>query len=275
MKKSFASLPSPVLACVVREERERDVYAAFRNGEVHGAAAFDLHLSTLPDELCTEEALSRMINATKLPVMALHYASRADGSFYSVSDEERMEKLRIAAKAGAACVDVQGYTFDPEAREGYRGDPSFYFAAANPYEVSTDRKAIERQMALFDEFHAMGTEVLLSTHTMVPMKCAQVVELAKYLEQRRPDIIKIIGGCENEEQMAEALYTMTVLKKEIRHAKIHYHCAGAAGRLTRVLCPVLGAHLTFCQDGYSFSSNFEQMDLTLAGRIISDLKKLL
>ena len=93
------------------------------------------------------------------------------------------------------------------------------------------------------------------------MNTEQVIALAKYMENRNSDIIKIVTLAENEEQAAEAFSTMVELKKAITDRKIHFHCAGQAGKITRVVNAMLGTYLAFCVDEYTKGQDREQLFL--------------
>ena len=274
MKKSFASLEAPVVASVIRERTVKDAVVAIRNGEINGAHAFDLHLSCLEDEYKNEKSISEIVNCTEKPMLALNYNQRYNWTYFETSEEERVNLLKIAANAGVSAVDLQGYTYHLPSKDNYMGDADFSFTKGNPKEIVTDDAIVEKQIKLIDEFHKMGTEVLLSTHPYIPLNCNQVIDLAKYLEKRNPDIIKIITLCENDEQLAEAFKTMIELKKVITDRKIHFHCCGKEGRLTRIINPILGAYLTFCTERYTESSNIEQLHLGTTAQIIDGVKKL-
>ena len=116
--------------------------------------------------------------------------------------------------------------------------------------------------------------MLLSCHPGIPMNCRQVVELALFLEKRSPDIIKIVTIANTEEDMIESLKTMLVLKKELK-TPVSYHAAGSAGRLSRILNPVLGGQIAFCVDRFSESSTMEQLDLKTTKTVVEGLKKFL
>lgn len=274
MRNSFAHQPSPLKIGVIREENIRSAIAAIRNAEYHGAGGIDLHLSCLKDENRNAAALRKILSAASRPVLALNYNQKYDYTGFETDEETRVSLLLEAVKAGAAAADFQGYTYDLKSKGGYYGDKKYAFAQNNPKEIVTDSKIIQKQMALFEKVHAMGAEVLLSTHPGIPMKCDEIVELALFLEERRPDIIKIVTACENEEQLIESFKTITVLKKEVR-TQISFHCSGAAGRLSRIINPLLGSYLIFCSDGYSQSSNFEQPDLQTVGTALDAIRKLL
>lgn len=276
MKVSFARQPSPLLVGVVRERRVRDAIAAIRNCETDGATAIDLHLSCMEEEHRTTDALRQIVSATALPILALHYSQTYEYDPYTVDEEERVSCLRAAAAAGVSAVDMQGYTFDPASKNAMRPEcakTGYSFLKNAPREVVTDPAVIDRQMAFIEEMHAGGTEVLLSTHPGIPMTAEEVVELALFLEKRGADVIKIVTQAENEEQLVESFRAMILLKKEVKTV-VQYHAAGKAGRLSRIVNPLLGGHLIFCSDRYTASSNMEQLDLKSAAEAVKLLKKM-
>jgi len=277
VKKSFVATKSPILAGVIREKTPRAAVAAIKNCELDGADVIDLHLSCLDDEYKNVDSIKFICDYTSLPLMALNYNQRYDCSLYQATEEERIELLLKAAEAGATIIDFQGYTYDLESKTSFREENKKYdysFVSANPKEVVMDPKVIEKQMRLFEKVKEMGREVLLSCHPMVPMKCEQVLDLAKFLEERNPDMIKIVALAENEDDMIEALKTSIVLKREMK-TPTHFHCAGAAGKLTRLLNPILGNGIHFVCDGYTESSNFEQLDLKTVKEATKLLEKIM
>jgi len=276
-RKSFAKNPSPMLIGVVRERTVRDAIAAIRNCEYHGATGIDLHLSCLNEEDQSLENLQRIVTACRLPILALNYNQTYDYQVFDLDEETRIDLLLRFVEAGGAAVDLQGYTYDLPSKTAFRTEFShlgYSFIKDNPKEVVVDPKIIEKQMELIDRVHHAGAEVLISTHPWVPMNCEQVVDLALFLEKRNPDVIKIVAPCENDEQLAECFKTMLTLKKEVK-TRTHFHCCGAPGSLSRIINPILGGYLTFCSDGYTASSNFEQLDLQTAKSILDNLKKIM
>lgn len=277
MRKSFVNVPSPALAGVIRERTVRDCIAEIRNCEYHGADVIDLHLSCMNPECRSVEALQSIVDACSKPILALHYRQNYDHEIEEIDEEERVAALLTAVDAGVAAIDMQGYTFDLESKSHFRkefAECGYSFVKNDPKEIVVDPCIIEKQMALIEEVHARGAEVLLSTHPGVVMNTEQVVDLALFLEKRKPDIIKIITGCNNEDELAESFKTMVTLKKEVK-TPVHFHCGGKAGKLSRIVNPMLGAHLCFCIDRYSASSNFEQLDLQTARSVVDGLKKLM
>lgn len=280
MRKSFAKQEAPLLIGVVREEKVRTAIAAIRNCEYHGATGIDLHLSTLKPEAQTVEAMKQIIDACRLPMLALNYSNHYDGTGYEDDEESRVELLMRSVEAGVACVDFQGYTFDRPSKSGFRQEFAhlgYSFIKNNPKEIVVDPDVIDRQMELFDRVHHAGAEVLLSTHPGVNMNCEQVVELAHFLAKRKPDVIKIVAPVNNDEELAECIRTMLVLKKEFEGSpiRVHYHGCNKAGSITRLLNPLLGGYLIFCNDVYTESSNFDQLDLQTAKSVMDGLKKIM
>ena len=118
----------------------------------------------------------------------------------------------------------------------------------------------------------MDREVLLSCHPGIPMTCDQVVELALFLEQRNPDIIKIVTVAENEDDLHESIRAMMALKKEVK-TPVTYHANGAAGTLSRIVNPILGGHIAFCVDRYDNQSFVEQPQLKAVREIIDNIQR--
>lgn len=272
MKPKLSQLSAPVLAGVVREKSIRGAIAEIKNCIYDGAAMIDLHMSCL--ESTDEETLKKIITSSPLPVLALNYNQTYAWANAGFSEEERAESFLRAVAAGAAGIDMQGYTFHLPSKEGFCGDDRYAFTKGNPKEIVTDETVISKQCALIEKVHSMGAEVLLSCHPGIPMTCEQVVELALFLEKRNPDIIKIVTRATNEDEMLESIKTMRVLKREVK-TPISYHANGKLGAATRIINPVFGGHIAFCVARYNEGSTMEQLDLRTAATVIENMKKII
>ena len=268
----LSGIPAPAIAGVVRETGIRSAIAAIKNCVYSGADMIDLHLSCLEQQ--DTESLRKIISASKLPVLALNYNNTYLWGSAGLTEEQRVESWLRAIEAGAAGVDIQGYTFHTPSKSGFCGEDRYSFTKGNPKEIVTDPAIIEKQCRLIKTVHQMGAEVLLSCHPGIPMCCEQVVDLALFLEQRQPDIIKIVTRAETEEDLAESIKTMLALKKAVK-TPVTYHAAGAAGTLSRIINPALGGQIAFCVDRYTESSTMEQLDLKTAKQTIENLKKIM
>ncbi len=269
--KRLSTLQAPALAGVVREKSIRAAQAEIKNCCLGGADMIDLHLSCLADQ--SEQGIRAVIEKSPLPVLALNYASEYDWTPKAYTEQEREALFLTAVRAGAAGVDMQGYTFDLPSKTAFVGEDKYSFTKGNPKEVVTDSAVIDRQCAFIERVHGMGAEVLLSCHPGIPMNRTQVVELALFLEKRNPDIIKIVTIANTEEDMLESLHAMREIKKEVK-TPVSYHAGGKFGALSRVLCPALGGQIAFCVSRFSESSTLEQLELANAKQVIEGLKRL-
>lgn len=268
----LSKLKAPAVAGVVRERTAKAAMAEIKNCLYDGADMIDLHVSCLEDN--SVDGLKGIISSSKLPVLALHYAMTNNGDYFAITEEDRMQALLRAVEAGAAGIDMQGYTYHLPSKTGFHGEDKYSFTKGNPREIVTDERVIERQCELIERVHGMGAEVLLSCHPLIPMKPEQVVDLALFLEKRNPDIIKIVTVANTDEEMIESVKTMVALKKEVK-TPISFHAAGPKGKLSRIINPALGGQIAFCVDRFSEGSTLEQLDLRTTKSIVEGLEKLL
>ena len=272
MKQKLSQLSAPAIAGVIRERSIRGAIAEIKNCTIDGADMIDLHLSCL--EATDVESLKKIILSSKLPVLALNYNNTYEWEDAGFSENARVESFLRAVEAGAAGVDLQGYTFDPPSKQGFCGEDQYSFTKGNPKEIVTDESIIAKQCALIEKVHSMGAEVLLSCHPGIVMNADTVTELALFLENRNPDIIKIVTKAETEDDLAESIRAMLMLKKEVK-TPVSYHANGKAGALSRMINPLLGGQIAFCVDRYNEGSTMEQIDLRTAMAIVENMKKLL
>lgn len=270
--KRLSNLPSPALAGVIRESCREGAIAEIKNCRYSGAAMIDLHMSCLdtPDL----PTLKAIIGSTDLPVLALNYNSRLDWSDAGLDEQLRVDSFLLAVQAGAAGVDLQGYTFHAPSRHGFHGEDRYRFTKNNPKEIVTDPAVIDQQCELIERVHGMGAEVLLSCHPGIVMSTEPVVELALFLEKRHPDIIKIVTLANTEEELAESFRTMVTLKKEVA-TPISYHVGGKMGRLSRIVNPLLGGQIVFCVDRYKEGSTMDQVELRAAKAALDAIRPML
>lgn len=271
--KKISNLQSPVLAGVIREKNKRAAIAEIMNCTYNGAAMADLHLSCL--ENTDVDTLREIVNESKIPILALNYNQTYDfqNAGYD-NDNDRVESMLRAIKAGAAGLDMQGYTFDEKSKNGFFGEDIYSFTKGNPKEIVTDEAIISKQCELIEKVHSMGAEVLMSCHPGIPMNTQQIVELALFMEKRKPDIIKIVSIANSDEDLIESFKAMITLKKEVK-TPVSYHAGGKAGNLSRIVNPVLGGHMIFCVDNFSEGSNIQQPGLKAIKPIVDNIFKIL
>lgn len=270
--KKLSELNPAALAGVIREENKMAAIAEIKNCVYDGADMIDLHISCLDNT--DIQTMEDIIGNSKLPVLALNYNKKYDWSDAGLSEEERVESLIRAVKSGAAGIDMQGYTFHQPSKDSFYGTDNYSFTKNNPKEIVTDDAIISKQIKLIEIIHKMGAEVLLSCHPGITMTAEQVTELALFLEKRCPDILKIVTVANTEQDLAESFRTMLMLKKEVK-IKTSYHVCGAAGKLSRIVNPMLGGQIVFCVDRFTPASTMEQLDLKTAAKIIKNIKNII
>lgn len=271
MRYKLSQIPPPALAGVVKEKSVNGAIAQIKNCICDGATMIDLHVSCL--ELWDVETLKKILSHAQLPVLALNYNQAYDTQYAGFTEQARVESLLNAVRAGAAGIDMQGYTFHLPSKAAFCGEDRYSFTKKKPKEVVTDGEIIAKQCALIEQVHGMGAEVLLSCHPGISMTADEVVELALFLEARKPDIIKIVTRADSGEELAESIRAMLLLKKELR-TPVAYHASGAAGMLSRIVNPLLGGHIAFCVDRYTENSTMEQIDLHAAAAVVENVKKI-
>jgi hypothetical protein len=276
MRLSLAKQKAPVIIGVVREKTPKAAIAAIRNCEIYGATGIDLHISCLDVQYQTVESMRSIIASSKLPVMALNYNQRYDRSNIGADENTRLGLLLKAAEAGAAAIDMQGYSFDPDSQHRFNPlfrDANYSFIKNEPKEIVVDPLIIDKQKEFIDRVHAIGSEVLMSNHTGIPMDSDQIIDYANFLLERNVDMIKIVTVANNDMELAESFKTMIRLKKEIP-IPVSYHCSGTAGRLSRIINPMLGGFLVFCVDGYNEFSDFNQLYISTARTLFDNVSKI-
>jgi hypothetical protein len=252
MRPSFVSLPKPFICAVIRDTDPANAIANMKNSQYDGAQAFLFQMSSGFEKRYRNVGdLQKIMNATPHPVLVLNYRENKGDQ-----DEELVRELLVAVEAGAAAVDIPADTFDPEPANWYGGTAVDPFDPA-PRELSRRPEVIEKQRKLIDQIHAMGAEVLLSSHTRIVMTAEQVVAHALEMESRGADMVKIVTACLNEDHLVEAFRTTVALKRALK-VPFLFHCFGAQGKLTRVVNPMLGSMLVLCNQRYTAQTLHEQ-----------------
>jgi len=234
------NLPRPIVACILSDRTIANMVATIKNGEYEGAPAFAIHLEALGKDNLTDENLVRLIQATNRPVMALYYRPNP----CPFTEEGRVELLLRCARHGAAAIDFPADTFDP-----------------SPLEFSDKPDIVDKQLRAIDRAHALGAEVVMSSHISAPRTCEQVLEQMKAVEKRGVDFAKIVTMTDTEEDFVEAVKTTLALRREMKIPFIHL-CSGKFGLAHRFLSPKLGNAVTFCVSRYTECFTTAQPHLT-------------
>lgn len=252
MRPSFVNLPKPFIVSVVGDKNPDGAIATIKRAEYDGADAYDLHLMNLERKYHNVKDLRSIITTTSKPVLLLYYRWTMKGML-DIPDEERVKAQLVGIEAGAAGLDVTADIFDPSpGPDSWTQEAHVYSTnrKSKPREISMKPEVIKKQKELINKVHDMGAEVLMSTHTRVPMSCEQVIELAKEIESRGPDAVKIVTVALNEEDLLEAIKTTIELKK-IMKVPFQFQCHGEHGKIIRIVGPMLGSMLIFCNQQFN------------------------
>lgn len=224
--KSFLHTDTPFVTVMVQVPELKQAELRIRNAVADGATAIGLQMGLLKKEYHTEEALrSAFAAAEDKPIYFTNYRRNVNEG---LTDEELAEGLRLGVKCGATLIDVMGDMFDP-----------------SPEELTTDEKAIEKQMRFIDELHACGGEVLMSSHVHQFRSAERVLEIALEQQRRGADIVKIVTGAETQEEEVKNLDACRLLKEELR-VPFLFLSGGAYSGLHRTIGPALGACMWLC-----------------------------
>ncbi len=260
-KVKFSESGDPIVIGVIKEATADAAIATVAASEAQGACAFDLHVSLLEGDEREPRSLERIFYESDSPILAVHYNNLPDPNAKKDTSEQRMAELVRAVEHGAAGIDMQGYTFCRDTRATLAGkdEKKYPFITASPREVTLDEGVIAQQRRVIDRVHSLGAEVLMSCHTGVFLDTEQIVALALEMEKREVDIIKLVTPVNTKEQVVTALGSILELKKNIKNAKVHYHCSGRLGRITRYIAPYFGASIVFATDRYNARADREQL----------------
>lgn len=190
---------------------------AVKNSIYDGADCLGIQLERIKREYRNEDTYKAIFGACAgHPIYVTNYRGHHNEGR---SDEELAQELLRALRCGGTLGDVPCSWFDPESGFGIG------------LELSMKEAAIERQMRLIDEIHAMGKEVLMSSHVVKFTPAETVLSLALEQKRRGADIAKIVCAASCVEEEMENLRITTLLKKELgipflflssgTHAKIH------------------------------------------------------
>jgi hypothetical protein len=256
-RPAFTELEQPIVCAMISESTIDGGVSAMKHAEFDGADSFIVNLMGngefgLEKQYLNRDDLGDLFGSSTLPSLACYYRWHYGGEQVEETDEERMEILRMAVRAGAKAVDMVGDTFDPtpgpeefsDAATEYSLDPE-----SPPREVSADAEAIERQQAEIDAIHEIGGEVQMTAHTRVHLTPEQAVAIGKEFEDRGADMVKVVGVDTSWDDLLDTLEATVRLNREL-DVPFLMMSHGEHGVLGRYMTPFLGSMLCFTQHEY-------------------------
>lgn len=259
-QQHFTDLRQPFTCVGVYESTPAEAISVIKNSEHRGADSFVVTLMGdgthgLEEQYLNEEDLHQIFNCTSKPVMAIYYRWNFAGETIDITDGERQDILRMAARAGAEAVDYVGDTYDPTSGpELFSEDATQYSLESEgpPQEVAPERgsDAWERQKADIEEFHDLGAEVQTSTHARVHLSPEEALEIAQDFDDLGADMVKLVSVDRNWEDLLETFQACVLMDRHLE-ADFIMMSHGEHGILGRYMAPFFGSMLTFTQTSYS------------------------
>lgn len=198
MKKSFLGHEGPWLTGIMTVDADtpEKVIGQIEKGLREGADSFCLEITRIRPEFWNVKDIKRIFEACgEAPVYACCYRT---GFGETLTDEEISELIFLSLECGATLLDVMGDIFHPE-----------------PWELTYDEAAVEKQKALIQEIHARGGEVLMSSHNHAYYPKEKTLEWALAQKERGADVAKIIGVANTEEELLENLKAYPLLNEKL------------------------------------------------------------
>jgi len=252
MKSAYLTSEKPVLTVMLQYETPEEVLSVMENSIKEGAEAFGLQVESLKPEYHTMEVYKKLINAAQgLPVYATYYRS---GHNEGKTDDRLAEGIVELAKAGATLCDVIGDIY-----------------CKHPEELTDNEEAIQKQIALIDELHALGAEVLISSHLYKYAPAERVMEIAFEQKRRGADVIKIVTKGDTMAEQMENLRINTLLKEQLG-AKFLYLSGGECCSIHRRLSGILGSCTYLCVYKYHPRATMAQPLLKIAKSVRDEME---
>lgn len=228
MKPTFLNQNRPLITGMILKDNPDSIRFAVKNSIYDGADCLGIQLERLKKEYKTEEHYKKIFAACSgHPIYITNYRGAENKDF---SDDELADELVKALSCGATLGDVPASLYDPESGMGIG------------LELSRKQTAIDKQMNLIDRIHAIGKEVIMSSHVLKFIPAETVLEIAFEQQKRGADIVKIVTAANTDEEQMENLRITTLLKKELKvpflflsggtHSKIHRMIGAQLGCVT-------------------------------------------
>lgn len=225
MKPTFLTYDKPLLTVIVQTPSLEAASDRIRKSLDSGAEAFGLQVEALDSRYHNEKHIKQLFRQMQgKPIYVTNYRNRFNAE---KTDEELAEGLLDLADWGATLCDVMGDMFCRHAQE-----------------LTEDAEAVCKQMALIDQLHAKGAEVLMSSHIMKFTPAERVLEIALEQQRRGADIVKIVTGAGTAEQELENLRITRLLKENLKVPFLFL--SGGECKLHRRIGPSLGCCMYLC-----------------------------
>lgn len=231
MKASFLNHDKPLLCAMIQCATPDECCEKIRLSLAAGAEAIAIQLDRLKRNLRTRNHLTQIFAACAgKPIYVTSYRT---GENIGMTDDECVELLLLALECGATLFDVMGDLYDRSPQ----------------YELTMDKEAVKKQMALIDKIHQAGGEVLISSHTYKSTTLEENLMIAREQARRGADVIKIVNDAQSADEIP--IYIDAIQKIIHETGKKLLFLASGKAELLRYIGPSLGVcmYLTVVDHG--------------------------
>lgn len=221
--KTFLNSNLPIVTGMLRATTKDEILAEIARIRADGAEAYGFQMERMVGESKSEESLREIFAAmSDKPVYLTNYLR--SNSTEGITWDTIAQQMLCAVKMGATLVDI----------------PAEMFAPMADMELTTDVNAVERQKKLIEDIHALGGEVLMSSHVFRYIPREAVMTIARAHRDRGADISKIVTDASSEEELNENFTISCMLERElgIKHL---FLCNGTHCKKHRRIAPILGS----------------------------------
>src|SRR5262249_9133145 len=176
------------------------------------------------------------------------------------NDDDRVQRQLDLIELGSIGFDLELDTFDPQpgppsdTTEGRRYN---YDRGSPPREITTNPRAVAQQIAVVEQAHRRGGEVMFSPHNAPRLTPEAALRIGRLVEERGGDAVKIVQFCASDDDVVETLASTALLKRELA-IPFALMAMGEYGKLTRIMAPLLGSMLVFARHDYSLPTYLHQ-----------------
>ena len=224
--RSFLDFTRPPLTVLIEKETPQEVLETIEKSRAAGADAFCFLINNMKDCYRTESIFKEIFHAMgDLPAYIANYTS---GTNAEKTDEYCLDQAMLALECGASLFDLPGDSF-----------------CKSPDEITYDETAVYKQKEIIQQVHAMGKDVLISSHTKRYLEPEEVLKIAFAQKQRGADISKIVTSADTTHELLENCKISILLKQQLNIPHL-FLCNGEQCKNHRLINPILGSCLCLC-----------------------------
>lgn len=227
MERSFFNRKDPVVTFLTHGATVAEICDGIAEAYQAGAEGIAVEMFDLLPEERTISNYKTIMATAPLPYMFILYRN---DQWLKSDDAARQKFLLDAVDAGAEVVDVMGDLFQP-----------------SEFELATDPAAVGKQKALIREIHERGGKVVMSSHMPQFRTQDEILAHLQAQSERGADILKIVCGCNSEEELNSQIAATMMLSRTLTKPFIHLS-GGSWSRLHRFLSPMLGSAIAFAKN---------------------------